>query len=221
MDEQNVESRTEESTGGVTEDREGTAGVTRRGALKGLAVGLGAAGSLPILSFRGQAQGHQHGGHGAAPAKAQKAPAGPKFFDAAQLALVATLSELIIPTDDHSPGAIAAEVPAFIDLMVSESPAETKSLWTDGLAAVNALSQKQHAVPFGQATAPQQVALLTEISRNEMKPVTLEERFFKALKNLTIDGYYTSKIGIHQELKYKGNTYLKEFKGCTHPEHQQ
>jgi hypothetical protein len=53
-----------------------------------------------------------------------------------------------------------------------------------------------------------------------MKPQTLEERFFKAIKNMTIDGYYTSKIGIHQELQYKGNTYLKEFKGCTHPEHQ-
>lgn len=224
MDELNVESRVEESTGSGTEDRESsTGGVTRRGALKGLAVGLGAAGSLPILSFRGQAQsqGHQHGGHGTATAKTEKAAAGPKFFDAAQLALVATLSELIIPTDDHSPGAIAAEVPAFIDLMVSESPAETKSLWTDGLAAVNAMSQKQHSVAFGQASAQQQVALLTEISRNEMKPVTLEERFFKALKSLTIDGYYTSKIGIHQELKYKGNTYLKEFKGCTHPEHQQ
>jgi hypothetical protein len=37
---------------------------------------------------------------------------------------------------------------------------------------------------------------------------------------MTIDGYYTSEIGIKQELKYKGNTYLKEFKGCTHPEHQ-
>ena len=57
------------------------------------------------------------------------------------------------------------------------------------------------------------------ISKNEKSPQSLEERFFRAIKNLTIDGYYTSKIGIHQELQYKGNTYLKEFKGCTHPEH--
>jgi hypothetical protein len=220
MDETRVDSTSDETTSKASEERENGAGVTRRDALKGLAVGIGTAGSLPILSFRGQAQDHQHGTHGGA-AKAEQKPSAPKFFDAAQLALVATLSELIIPTDDHSPGAIAAEVPAFIDLMVSESPAETKSLWADGLAAVNTLSQRQHAVPFGEASADQQVALLTEISRNEMKPVTLEERFFKALKNLTIDGYYTSKIGIHQELKYKGNTYLKEFKGCTHPEHQQ
>jgi Gluconate 2-dehydrogenase subunit 3 len=85
---------------------------------------------------------------------------------------------------------------------------------------VDKKSQDQYQAAFNKATGEQQVALLTEISKNEMKPQTLEERFFKAIKNVTIDGYYTSKIGIHQELQYKGNTYLKEFKGCTHPEHQ-
>ncbi|MGH9847059.1 MAG: gluconate 2-dehydrogenase subunit 3 family protein, partial [Blastocatellia bacterium] len=147
-----------------------------------------------------------------APAKA----AAPKFFKAGQMALIATISELIIPTDEHSKGAVAAEVPQFIDLMISESPAETKKLWTDGLAAVD----KMDAGGFNKASKDRQVAILTEISKNEMKPSTLEERFFKAIKNMTIDGYYTSKIGIHDELQYKGNTYLKEFKGCTHPEHQ-
>jgi hypothetical protein len=199
---------------------EDNANVTRREAIKGIALGLGTAGSLPVLQGNGLAQAHLHAGPGQGTAKAPAAKAAPKFFTAPQLALVATISELIIPTDDHSPGAIAAEVPAFIDLMVSESPAEVKKLWTDGLAAMDNQSRTRHNLPFNEATAAQQVALLTEVSRNEMKPQTLEERFFKAIKSLTIDGYYTSKIGIHQELRYKGNTYLKEFKGCTHPEHQ-
>ncbi len=199
--------------------------VTRRDAIKGIAVGLGTAGSLPILQGNGLAQGHQHGQHGQKDMTSKKgvaAPeaAAPKFFSAEQLALVATISELIIPTDDHSPGAIAAEVPAFADLMVSESPAEVKKLWTDGLLAMDTLSRSRHKLSFKESAPAQQVAILTEISRNETKPQTLEERFFKAIKNMTIDGYYTSKIGIHQELQYKGNTYLKEFKGCTHPEHQ-
>jgi len=46
------------------------------------------------------------------------------------------------------------------------------------------------------------------------------ERFFAQLKQMTIEGYYTSAIGIHQELQYKGNEVLAEFIGCTHPEHQ-
>ncbi len=200
--------------------------VSRRDALKGIAVGLGT--SLPVLNNNGLAQqgashdGHTHG-QGAAKTAEKKQPYKAKFFNADQMALIATISELIIPTDDNSPGAIAAEVPEFIDLMISESPAETKKLWTDGLAAMNKMSQEKHQAAFNQTAKERQVAILTEISKNEMKPPaqqTLEERFFKTIKNMTIDGYYTSKIGIHQELKYKGNTYLKEFKGCTHPEHQ-
>lgn len=192
--------------------------VSRREALKGLAVGA----SLPILGQRVLANDHHdhdHSKHGA-PGTQAKAAAAPKFFNAEQLALVATISEHIIPTDDHSPGALAAEVPQFIDLMISEASAETKKLWTDGLAAVEKMSQEKNGAAYNKATKEQQIALLTVISKNEMKPTTLEERFFRAIKGMTIDGYYTSKIGIHQELQYKGNTYLKEFKGCTHPEHQ-
>ena len=197
--------------------------VTRRDALKGIAAGLGA--SLPVLNSNaaiaqsGAAQeAHKHGTAGAKTETSK--PFKAKFFNAEQMALIATISEIIIPTDDSSPGAIAAEVPQFIDLMISESPAEAKKTWTDGLVSMNKLSRDRYQVDFNKATNQQQVALLTEVSRNESKPQTAEEKFFKTIKNMTIDGYYTSKIGIHQELKYKGNTYLKEFKGCTHPEHQ-
>ena len=189
--------------------------VSRREAIKGLAIGA----SLPILGQRVLAEDHDHSKHGA-PGIQAKATAAPKFFSADQMALIATISEHIIPTDDHSPGAIAAEVPQFIDLMVSESAADNKKLWTDGLAAMDKLSQAKNGMAYNKATKEQQIAILTEISKNEMKPTTLEERFFRTIKGMTIDGYYTSKIGIHQELQYKGNTYLKEFKGCTHPEHQ-
>jgi len=44
--------------------------------------------------------------------------------------------------------------------------------------------------------------------------------FSKLLKGLTVDGYYTSKEGLTQELGWHGNTFLAEFEGCTHPEHQ-
>jgi|SRR5690242_1507838 hypothetical protein len=192
--------------------------VSRRTALKGIAVGVGA--SLPVLNTRAQAQDHQHNHGPSAAGQAAAKSAAPKFFSADQMALIGVISELIIPTDDSSPGALAAEVPAFIDLMISEAPAETKKNWTDGLAAVDKMSQSKNGTPFVKATKDQQIALLTDISKNEAKPSTPEERFFKTIKNMTIDGYYTSEIGIHKELKYKGNTYLKEFKGCTHPEHQ-
>lgn len=44
--------------------------------------------------------------------------------------------------------------------------------------------------------------------------------FSKLLKDLTVDGYYTSKEGLTQELGWHGNTFLTEFKGCTHADHE-
>ncbi len=58
-------------------------------------------------------------------------------------------------------------------------------------------------------------------NRGEDKPTTPEEKFFVEIKRATIDGYYTSRIGIHQELEYQGNVPQAEFIGCTHPEHKQ
>ncbi|HET7745709.1 MAG TPA: gluconate 2-dehydrogenase subunit 3 family protein [Vicinamibacteria bacterium] len=46
------------------------------------------------------------------------------------------------------------------------------------------------------------------------KPRTVLEAFFAATKRATVHGYYTSEIGIHQELRYKGNQLLAEFVGC-------
>ena len=192
--------------------------VSRRSALKMIGVGIGVAGSLPILPTNAQGQ-HAHG---QPPSQATKPAVAttPKFFTAEELALVTTISDLIIPTDEHSPGAKAAGVPAFIDLMVSESPQEIKKLWREGLAAVEGMSRKKFSAGFNGASVEQQTELLTDISKDERNPSTVEERFWVAIKNLTIDGYYTSEVGIHQDLRYKGNSYVKEFRGCTHPEHK-
>ena len=81
------------------------------------------------------------------------------------------------------------------------------------------MSELKFSAAFNRADQKQQISLLKAISRNERRPRTIEERFFVAIKSLTVDGYYTSAIGIHQDLQYKGNAYLKEFVGCTHPEH--
>jgi hypothetical protein len=191
--------------------------ISRRRALKIIGVGVAAAGSLPALEVGAFGQ-HQHGA--AQRPGAGQAAAAPKFFTPQELALVTTISDMIIPTDAHSPGAKAAGVPAFIDLMVSESSQETRTLWRDGLAAVERMSREKFSAGFDAATEEQRTKLLTEISKDERKPNTVEERFWVAIKNLTIDGYYTSEIGIHQDLKYQGNSFVKEFKGCTHPEHQ-
>jgi hypothetical protein len=47
----------------------------------------------------------------------------------------------------------------------------------------------------------------------------LPVRLFRLIKNLTADGYYTSRVGLLQELGYTGNTALARFPTCSVPEH--
>lgn len=192
--------------------------LTRREALKGITVGTGVIATLPVLGSPAAAEDHQH--HAAKTAAADDKPQPLKFFTAEENRTVVEMSERIIPADDSSPGAKAARVSQYIDLIVSESPAAVKQTWREGLAAVNRMSREKFSKAFADASVEQQVELLKAISKNERNPQSVEEKFFRTIKNATIDGYYTSKIGIHDELKYKGNSYLKEFVGCTHPEHQ-
>ena len=43
----------------------------------------------------------------------------------------------------------------------------------------------------------------------------LPVRLFRLIKNLTADGYYTSRIGLLEELGYSGNTALAKFPDCS------
>jgi hypothetical protein len=195
--------------------------ITRREAIKTIGVGAGVIVALPVLSATSTAQeaAHDHAHH-AVQAATGAQPQPLRFFTEEENRTVIEMSERIIPADQSSPGAKEAKVNEYIDLIVSESPDPTKQTWREGLAAVNKMSRDRFGKTFTDATADQQVELLKEISKNENSPQTVEERFFRTIKYATVDGYYTSEIGIHKELHYKGNTYLKEFTGCTHPEHQ-
>jgi hypothetical protein len=193
----------------------------RREALKLMAGMAGAAVSLPILGQPRYLSG-QHASH-AAHARTSGASAlvyKPKFFSEPQMRAVEALAETIIPEDEHSPGAKAARVAEYIDAILGEADEEAVKLWRAGLSAVDRGAQARYGKVFAGCSPEQQVELLTEFSRNEDNPAALEERFFVALKNATINGYYTSEIGIHKDLEYQGNDALAEFEGCTHDGHK-
>jgi Gluconate 2-dehydrogenase subunit 3 len=137
-----------------------------------------------------------------------------QFFTRAEFAMVDELSEMIIPTDDHSPGARAAKVAAYIDKTLGETlEVETKQLWRAGLKSIDALARDMHGKPFMSAEPDRRLAVLERIAQNETDPQKPEEKFFVELKSRVAHAYYTSKIGLRDELEYKGNTYLREFAG--------
>lgn len=156
-------------------------------------------------------------GQVAALAPALAAPASKpalKFFTPAELALVDELTEVLIPADEHSEGARAAHVADFLDGRIAGvDEDDVRAVWRTGLQKVDALSQSMHGRRFVEASPDERVAVVTRMAANEQKPATDEEKFFVELKTRTVHAYFTSSIGIHDEMEYKGNVMLDEFVG--------
>ena len=122
----------------------------------------------------------------------------PLFFTPAEFAVVDEMSDMIIPTDQQSGGARAAG-----ESFEPEQPTTFRA----GLKAIEDLSREMNGKAFMESTPEQRLALLTRIAANESDPKTPAEQFFKQIKGATVRAYYTSKIGIHDDQRYKGNVY--------------
>ncbi len=118
------------------------------------------------------------------------------FFNAAELALLTRVVDAIIPRTG-TPGAADAGVQFYVDAKATADPI-LGAVLRGGLARLG---------------SDDLTASLTKMSESS-------DPFFIAIRNLTIDGYYSSKEGLVTELAWHGNTYVHEFIGCTHPEHQ-
>ncbi|HUG54945.1 MAG TPA: gluconate 2-dehydrogenase subunit 3 family protein [Vicinamibacteria bacterium] len=198
--------------------------LTRRDALK-LAAAAAAAPLLPAPVA-------------GAPRATPGAAAAGRFFSAPEMALLDELVEMIIPADAHSGGARASGVAAYIDGRLADYDpgipilAADRERWKAGLAAVDAFSRETGGRGFIEASPAERTALLERLSvgREELptvqpperrqpaveKPETVGQRFFTELKSWTVRGYYTSRVGIHDDLQYQGNKAIVEFAG-THP----
>lgn len=145
----------------------------------------------------------------------------PRVLNPAQNEMVVTLTELIIPETD-TPGAKAARVNRFIDTVLQKAIPADRDAFLRGLAWMDQRSRALAGKDFVGASAADQTALLTRLAREEDSAA--EDRigveFFQAIKSMTIDGYYTSEIGLRRELGDSGQLFLPQFAGCDHPEHQ-
>jgi len=180
-----------------------TGAVSRRAALR--ALGAGAA-LLPWLSDQGllALTGLQQ----------RNGPPAPRVVPAARFGTLEAFVDAIIPSDERSPGAKEARVADYIDLLLSESDDDVKMRWLGGLEALDAEATVRFGSPFARLDPASADILMASISRNERAPTTPLEIFFTITKQATIHGYYTSEIGIHRELQYKGNQMLQSFVGC-------
>jgi gluconate 2-dehydrogenase gamma chain len=184
---------------------------------------LGAISSTCAFPFSANELYGQHV-HGQAPGQvtgAALAPAGPyqpAFFGPAEWERVAKLADLIIPPTD-TPGAVAAGVPQYIDQVLTTNP-ENRGLMRAGLEWIEERARELFSESYLKLSEEQQTQILQPLAdESDRHPQPASEdlpvRFFRTMKNLTADGYYTSRVGLVEELGYRGNTMLAQFPACT------
>ena len=145
----------------------------------------------------------------------------PRFFDGRQSETVSAICELIIPETD-TPGAKAAKVHEYVDFVLSEEEEDAQGTFLGGIRWVDEKSRSLFGTSFTELKQEQQARVLGLISSDQDVAPADEAgvEFFKDIKTRTIEGYYTSEIGLVQELGYRGKTFLFEYPGCQHEEHQ-
>jgi predicted ATPase len=133
----------------------------------------------------------------------------PGRFSAQDVAFLDEIAETILP-ETKTPGAKAAKTGAFMALMVTDSysPAEQK-VFLDGMRKVDEASRKANDAAFMAATPAQRLAVLTALDHEQKRAMDAREtgtrepaHYFRMMKELALLGYFTSKIGCTQAMRY-------------------
>lgn len=128
-----------------------------------------------------------------------------KFFSEYEMKQLDLITELIIPSDEHSPGAREAKIPAFLEFMVKDQT-DLQIPLRGGLRWLDLFSEKKVAKSFLASSEPEQKMILDQIAypKKAKKELMQGVHFFSLLRNLTASGYFSSQIGV-KDLGYIGN----------------
>ena len=188
--------------------------VSRRDVLKSLSMGAAATSVLRVIPL--QAAEYAHHMIDSEKATSKAGVYTPKYFLPQQYKTLQALCESIFPADTDCGGAMEAGAPEFIDLLTSENP-EYQLTLGGGLMWLDSTCVDRYGNGYLGCTAQQKTEMLDLIAYRKSiaqdPSVSQGVAFFSFLRNLTADGFFTSKIGI-QYLGYIGNGYLAEFPGC-------
>lgn len=223
-------------------------GLGRRELLRRLMAGAGAAGAAAALPARSLAGDHVGATMAMSSANTAQAAGGgmslgaaeppdpsltsldwkPSFFDEHQDQTVLAVADLMIPETD-TPGARAAQVNRFIDLLLStEGPGtgeessgsdftdfllrkgtlETQKRYIAALNWLDGYTLAHYSQPFTALDRTHQETVLTLLTHSTDDPeVSHGHDLFAMIKSSIVSAYYSSEIGSLQELKYHTNPY--------------
>lgn len=189
-------------------------GISRRDVLRTLAVGAAGGSVLQVIPLQAADVAHQM-------VRKEKAAAAtgkyvPKYFKAKQYETLTSLCDTIIPRDEKSGGAVEAGAPEFIDLLTSEN-LEFQNRLGGGLMWLDSYCIDHYGKVYMESLPEQRKEVIELIAYRKNAKANPEIQqgvaFFAFLRNMTCDGFYTSKIGI-DDLEYIGNVTRSEWPGC-------
>lgn len=129
------------------------------------------------------------------------------FLNDHELSTIATLCDIILPATDTAGSANDAEVPAFIEFILKDLP-NNKIPMRGGLMWLDGESNKRYNKRFVSCSDSEQINIIDDIAyhdpENKKPEMAPGIEFFKRMRNLTLTGYYTSRMGI-EDLGYVGN----------------
>ena len=213
-----------ESMPAEPERAESKGGMTRRQALKTMALGgFGAgavltAGCAPDHTAADAAEGASHAGHAhvrqpgaiddplrAAPGEEALRNWKPAFLDEHEFETVRQLANHILPADDRSGNAEQANVPNFIDFTLTENP-QDQTLMRGGLRWLDRTCRRDYGGAFIRLSEADQRAMLDRLAWPEQVAPGDEpgERLFNLVRNYTSTGFWSSKMGM-ADIGYIGN----------------
>ena len=227
---------TPEHEGGREREPEAAEGLTRRRALQVLAAG--AAGAAAI-SAGACADGTESGAPRAEDAtafsgatsggnpRAAGTPTDPDMVSPIvwwdlvltedELATLASLCDVIIPEDEHSPGAAALGAHAFIDEWVSapyDGNRDDLTLVRGGLVWLDIESAERFGGRFTELTIEQKHEICDDIcwAENAAPEYRVAARFFDRVRDLTSTAFWTTAEGM-ADLGFVGNRPMPTFDG--------
>ena len=149
----------------------------------------------------------------------------PVLMDEHQNQMLIAISDLMIPATD-TPGAKAALVNRFLDLLMSAETAETQRAFFAALSYIDGASMEQFNAAFVYLSSDQQTELLEQLAYphtharwGEQESEFTGNAHFEKLKNWIVGAYYSSPVGL-KELGWDGSFPHGAFSGCEHSDHE-
>lgn len=128
------------------------------------------------------------------------------FFTDLEIEKLNVLVDIIIPADEVSESASQAKVPEFMEFMMKDQPSN-QTVFRGGLMWLDHQADERFSKSFMEISESQRMEIVDDIAWPEKAKQEYESgvKFFNALRNLTVTGFYTTEIGF-KDIGYVGNT---------------